>query len=76
MTWGSEWPLPISLEQSWRMDIEDFQTFRPHSIWWFGCGAIGEGAHVSLSRLRQSGYGDGEEARRALLKLASELRAA
>ena len=76
MTWGSEWPLPISLEQSWRMDIEDFQTFRPHSIWWFGCGAIGVGAHVSMSRLRQSGYGDGEEARRALLKLASELRAA
>ena len=75
MTWGGEWPLPISLEQSWQMDLEDIHKFRPHRVWWFGSGARNEGAHVSVSRLKQSGYGSGEDARRALLELTSELRA-
>ena len=75
MTWGGRWPLPISLEQSWRMDLEDIQKFKPHGVWWFGSGARNEGAHVSVSRLKQVGYENGESARRALLELTSELRA-
>lgn len=74
MTWGMKWPSPLSLEESWRLDLEDIQTFRPHSVWWFGSGAVGEGTHVSLSRIQQSGYRDGVDARRALLKAASGLR--
>jgi len=74
MTWGMDWPLPISLEQSWQFDLEDLQTFQPHAVWWFGCGPVGEGAHASLSRIQKSGYRDGVEARRALLKAASGLR--
>jgi len=65
---GGHWPLPISLEESWRRDIEDIQMFRPHGVWWFGCGTLNEGGHVSLKKLQQSGYRDGVEARRALLK--------
>ena len=74
MTWGSQWPLPISLEQSWRMDLEDIRRFKPHGVWWFGSGGRNQGAHVSLARLKKSGYESGEAARRALLRLASELR--
>ena len=74
MTWGGRWPLPISLEQSWRMDLEDIRRFKPQGVWWFGSGARNEGAHVSLAKLKKSGYGSGEEARRALLGLAAELR--
>ena len=74
MTWGSQWPLPMPLEQSWRTDLEDIRRFKPHGVWWFGSGGHGEGAHVSLARLKKSGYHSGEAARRALLRVASELR--
>ena len=74
MTWGNRWPLPIALAQSWRMDLEDIRRFKPRGVWWFGSGGGSEGAHVSLARLKESGYGSGAEARRALLELVSDLR--
>jgi hypothetical protein len=74
MTWGRKWPLPISLEQSWQMDLEDIQRFKPDGVWWFGSGGHNEGAHVSVSRLKDAGYGSGEDARQALLRLTSKLR--
>ena len=69
MTWGGGWPLELSLEQFWDAEIEDIVRFRPDGAWWFGSGAgtVAEGAHVSLARLRASGYADGRAARRALL---------
>ena len=73
MTWRSQWPLPIALEQSWRMDVEDIRRFKPQGVWWFGSGGRNQGAHVSLARLKKSGYGSGAEARRALLRVTSEL---
>jgi len=73
MTWG-RWPLPITLEQSWDMDVEDVVRFRPDGLWWFGSGGVNEGAHVSVKRLREAGYADGRVARRALLKKAAALR--
>jgi hypothetical protein len=76
MTWGMKWPLPISLQESWRRDLEDIQMFRPHSVWWFGSGTVGEGTHVSLARIQKSGYRDGADARRALLRAASGLKTA
>jgi hypothetical protein len=74
MTWGRNWPLPISLEKSWQLDVEDILRFQPQGVWWFGCGAANEGAHVSLSRLAKVGYRSGAEARRALLRKTSSLR--
>jgi len=62
------WPLPLSIQQSWQLDLEDIARFRPDGVWWFGSGHAGDGAHIHLSRLRQSGYKDGRAARRALLK--------
>ena len=73
MTW--EMPLPISLEESWQMDLEDIQRFRPQGVWWFGSGTKNEGTHVSLSRLKQAGYKNGVAARQALLKKTSPLSA-
>ena len=73
MTWGRQWPLPISLEESWRRDVEDIERFRPNGVWWFGSGAVGEGGHVSVSKLREVGYEDGPAARRALLKATRDI---
>ena len=74
MTWGMPWPLPIALEQSWQYDLEDILQFQPDGVWWFGCGTMNEGAHVSLKRLEQIGYRDGVEARRTLIKKTKDLK--
>jgi len=69
MTWEetAQWPLPVSLETHWEMDVEDIVRYKPDSVWWFGCGSVNDGIHVDTSLLKQSGYKDGAEARRALL---------
>ena len=71
MTWAGEWPMPLSLEQSWLYDHEDIARFRPDGVLWFGCGASRPGAHVDVKRLQQAGYESGVAARRALLKTIS-----
>lgn len=70
MTWGAGWPLELSLEQFWDAELEDIARFGPDGTWWFGSGvgSVPEGAHVSLDRLRASGYPDGRAARRALIR--------
>ncbi len=74
MSWGN-WPLPVTLERSWEMDIEDVALFRPDGLWWFGSGGVNEGLHVSIERLREAGFASGRAARLALLKKVSPLRA-
>jgi hypothetical protein len=71
MTWAARWPMSMSLEQFWRVELEDIARFAPDGVWWFGsgCPAGSEGAHVSAARLRQSGYRDGADARRAFIKV-------
>ena len=75
MTWG-RWPLPIALEESWSRDVEDVLRFRPDGLWWFGCGSVNDGAHVSVKKLQELGYKDGRAARLALLKKVRGLRVA
>lgn len=75
MTWG-RWPAPITLEESWSMDVEDVRRYRPDGLWWFGSGGLNEGLHVSVKRLREAGYADGRAARRALLRKVASLRSA
>ena len=67
------WPMPISLEQSWQMDVEDVLKYRPHGVWWFASGASSEGIHTSPSKLREAGFTSGLQARRKLLEVASQL---
>jgi len=61
------WPLPVTLEEHWLMDIEDIDRFRPDGVWWFGADCSASGTHVKPSRLREAGYRDGAACRRALL---------
>lgn len=70
MTWGGRWPMSLSLEEFWKAEQEDVARFRPHGTWWFGSGtgSVPEGAHVSVSKLRQSGYEDGRAARKAFVQ--------
>ena len=74
MTWGGSWPMPISLQESWKRDVEDIHHFGPDGVWWFGCGTVGAGFHVDAARLRQSGFADGAAARRALLDAVKTLK--
>jgi hypothetical protein len=70
LTWSDgagAWPLPISLRESWRRDMEDIAQFQPEFVWWFGAGGAGEGAHCIEDRLRSEGFTDARDARRALL---------
>lgn len=71
MTWG-HWPMALTLEESWRRDVEDIMRFRPQGVWWFGSGCTGRGhgTHVGIDRLRQAGFADGDQARRRLLECA------
>jgi hypothetical protein len=77
MTWAASWPLALSLEQFWQVEQEDIERFAPEGAWWFGSGfaaARPEGAHVSASRLRASGYADGLSARRAFIRALRDFR--
>ena len=73
MTWPAgdktnKWPLPISLEESWRMDLEDIARYQPEGVWWFGSGGLSKGAHVDPALLQKIGLKSGRAARQALLR--------
>jgi hypothetical protein len=74
MTWAGAWPMALTLPEFWKAEQEDITRFRPDGVWWFGSGtgagtcARPEGAHVSVARLRASGYEDGRAARRAFMQ--------
>jgi hypothetical protein len=70
MTWTwpvGNFPLAISLQESWRRDIEDIVRHEPETVWWFGCGAKGDGIHVSEQLLAKEKWSNGRDARKALL---------
>ncbi|MFA7160446.1 MAG: hypothetical protein WC299_14200 [Kiritimatiellia bacterium] len=75
MTWGIPGFKGLPLEKHWQMDVDDAGLFRPDGLWWFGCGTVNDGVHVSLSKLRKLGYRNGAEARRSLLRICRGLRA-
>jgi hypothetical protein len=74
MTWSDIWPMPLRIEENWRMDVEDIQRFEPDGVWWMGSGSKNDGANASITRIRELGYPSGEAARRALLDVVSPLR--
>jgi hypothetical protein len=63
------WPLPIPIEEHWRMDAEDIRRFRPKNVWWYGSGTVSEGANTSLSDLQAVGFRDGRDARLTFLEI-------
>ena len=78
MTWNKHWrspqpPMPMPLPQQWAIDIEEAAKYRPNGFWWFGSGAVREGAHVDLGELQKLGFEDGLDARRQLIDCARRL---
>ena len=76
-----EWEAPRwtdrqRLERSWAQDVADAQKYQPDNFWWFGAGGKSDGIDTSILNLRQMGYADDVEARRALLKISAPLRQA
>ena len=79
MTWNKHWrspqpPMPMSLQEQWAIDIEEAAKYKPDGFWWFGTGAVREGAHVDLGELQKLGFKDGRDARRQLIDCARRLR--
>ncbi|MCC6581175.1 MAG: hypothetical protein IT440_12120 [Phycisphaeraceae bacterium] len=75
MSWVSgmdRWPLPITLEDSWKLDLEDIADYQPSGVWWFGSGGLRRGLHVDPARLRKVGFATCRDARLALLKMIRE----
>ena len=78
MTWNKAWrspqpPLPVPLSGSWGFDIADVQKYQPDGFWWFGTGAVREGAHTDIYELNKMGFADGRAARKTLLTQSAVL---
>ncbi|MCC6579810.1 MAG: hypothetical protein IT440_05165 [Phycisphaeraceae bacterium] len=66
MSWC--WPQPLTLTESWKLDLEDIARYQPEGVWWFGSGGLRKGDHVDPEALRTASYATGRAARRALLR--------
>ena len=42
--YAETWPMALSQEQSWPIDLEEIARFRPDGVWWFGCGPVSNDA--------------------------------
>lgn len=78
MTWNKAWRspqprLPVTLPESWAFDIDDVQKYQPDGFWWFGTGAVREGAHTDIYELNKMGFADGRAARKTLLTQSAVL---
>ena len=78
MTWNGVWrspqpSLPVSLSDSWAFDIANIQKYKPDGFWWFGTGAVREGANTDINELKKMGFADGRAARTALLSQSADL---
>ena len=80
MTWNKKWrspqpPLPGPLQDHWAIDVEDVRHHCPDGFWWFGTGAVREGAHVDLGEPERMGFSSGVDARRQLIAAGEPLSA-
>jgi len=74
MTFGANWSeISDSLDDQWRMSLEDALAFRPQRLWFMGADARLDGMVCSDVKLPQWGYPDGRTARLALMKMAREM---
>ncbi len=75
MTFGANWSdISDSLDEQWRMSLEDTLAFPPDRLWFMGADACTDDGQVcNRAKLPQWGYHDGRTARLALMRLAREL---
>ncbi len=72
MPWSDDPARLGSLEDQWRMTLEDATACRPDSLWFMGSDCRVEGMVCSVDRLPAFGFKDGREARRKLMAMARE----
>ena len=72
MPWSDDPSILGSLEDQWRMTLEDAATCGPDSLWFMGGDCRVAGMVCSVDRLPAFGFKDGREARRRLMAMASE----
>lgn len=68
-----DWMPPTTLEEQWRMSLEDAGDHRPDALWFMGSDARLPGAVVSDAMLPCWGFADGRSARRRLMQMAREI---
>jgi len=61
---------PTTLQEQWRMALEDARQFQPEHLWFMGSDARLDGLVCSDVKLPQWGFADAREARLHLMKLA------
>lgn len=67
--------LGISLEESWRRDLEDAREYGVNGLWFYGADTVpGENSICMLEKLQAYGFADGLTARRRLLEVGREVR--
>jgi hypothetical protein len=77
MTFGIPADLPAtSLEEQWRLSLEDAVTYHPDILWFMGSDCRLDGLVCSHVLLPQWGFEDGRSARRQLMHIAQELTGA
>ena len=64
---------PTSLEEQWRMSLEDARSFQPDHLWFMGSDARLDGEVCSNVKLPAWGFGDGRTARLRLLQMTREI---
>jgi hypothetical protein len=65
---------PTTLEEQWRMSLEDAQAHAPDALWFMGADARLDGLVCSGRKLPQSGFADPRTARLRLMEIAREMR--
>jgi hypothetical protein len=64
-----------TLEEQWRMSLEDARDHKPDALWFMGADARLPGAVCSDALLPSWGFTDGRSARRRLMAMAREILA-
>jgi hypothetical protein len=64
-----------TLEEQWRMSLEDARDHKPDALWFMGADARLPGAVCSDALLPSWGFADGRSARRRLMAMAREILA-
>jgi hypothetical protein len=71
-----QWLSPTSLEEQWRMSLEDARDHQPDVLWFMGADARLPGAVSSDALLPSWGFADGRSARQRLMAMAGEILSA
>lgn len=69
-TWPPDGPPLGSLDEQWRLSLEDARDHNPDILWFMGSDARLEGLVCNRKRLPAWGYEDGRTARQALMRMA------